>query len=173
MTLPSPSSEPPVESIGAPVAVLTGAARGLGAAVARRLSDAGWRLVLLDAPTDPALAASAATAADLAALATGLHDAVAVPGDVRKQDDVDRAVTTALERYGRLDAAVAIGGVAPTPLLVPEAGAALVAGEREAAADALVTAAAPIDDVRGTRAHRLRVLRTLGSRVIARAFERA
>jgi CO/xanthine dehydrogenase FAD-binding subunit len=72
-----------------------------------------------------------------------------------------------------VDAAVAIGGVAPTPLLVPEAAAALVAGDREAAADALVAAAAPIDDVRGTRAHRLRVLRTLGGRVIARAFERA
>jgi SDR family mycofactocin-dependent oxidoreductase len=105
------SSEPAPLREDAQVAVVTGGARGLGAAVARRLSDAGWRLVLLDAPTDPALAASAASAADLTALAAGLHDAVAVPGDVRAQDDVDRAVTTALDRYGRLDAAIAVAGV--------------------------------------------------------------
>jgi CO/xanthine dehydrogenase FAD-binding subunit len=83
------------------------------------------------------------------------------------------AARVAVENGRCVDAAVAIGGVAPTPLLVPGAGAALVAGDRGAAADALVAAAAPIDDVRGTRAHRLRVLHTLAGRVIARAFERA
>ena len=109
--MPSPSSEPPVTPAGAPVAVVTGAARGLGAAVARRLAGAGWRLVLLDAPTDPELAGSAATREELAALARGLPDAVAVPGDVRDPADVDAAVAAAIDRFGRLDAAVAIAGV--------------------------------------------------------------
>jgi CO/xanthine dehydrogenase FAD-binding subunit len=83
------------------------------------------------------------------------------------------AARVAVEDGRCVEAAVAIGGVAPTPLLVPEAKAALVADEREAALDAIVEAASPIDDVRGTRAHRLRVLRVLSARVIAKAFERA
>jgi CO/xanthine dehydrogenase FAD-binding subunit len=83
------------------------------------------------------------------------------------------AARVAVEDGRCIGAAVAIGGVAPTPLLVPEAAAALVAGDRETAVGALVAAASPIDDVRGTRVHRLRVLRTLAGRVIARAFERA
>ena len=83
------------------------------------------------------------------------------------------AARVAVEEGRCVDAAVAIGGVAPTPLLVRDAQAALVAGEREAALDAIVEAAAPIDDVRGTRAHRLRILRVLAGRVIAKAFERA
>jgi SDR family mycofactocin-dependent oxidoreductase len=93
------------------VAVVTGAARGLGAAVARRLAAAGWRLALLDGPTDPRLAASASTAADLRAVAGELPAAIAVPGDVRSQPEVDAVVATAMERYGRLDAAIAVAGI--------------------------------------------------------------
>lgn len=75
-------------------------------------------------------------------------------------------------------AAVAIGAVAPTPLLVPEAAAALLDGDCdeaavEAAVEAVLAAAAPIDDVRGTRTHRLRVLRPLARRVIGEAITRA
>jgi carbon-monoxide dehydrogenase medium subunit len=86
---------------------------------------------------------------------------------------VGAAARIAVEDGRCVDAAVAVGGVAPTPLLVADASAALVAGEREAALDAIVEAATPIDDVRGTRAHRLRVLRALAGRVIAKAFDRA
>jgi CO/xanthine dehydrogenase FAD-binding subunit len=77
-----------------------------------------------------------------------------------------------------VDASVAIGAVAPTPLLVPEAADALVgsAGEAEAverALDAVTRVASPIDDVRGNARHRLRVLRPLARDVIGTAFERA
>jgi carbon-monoxide dehydrogenase medium subunit len=81
-------------------------------------------------------------------------------------------------RDGECTAArVAIGAVASTPLLVPEAADALVGRPlRETSYDdaieALVRAANPIDDVRGTRGHRLRVLRPLARSVFATAFAR-
>jgi carbon-monoxide dehydrogenase medium subunit len=76
------------------------------------------------------------------------------------------------------DAAVAIAACGPTPRLVPGAAAALVGSDVgdeavAAACAAVVEAAAPIDDVRGTRRHRLRVLTPLTRRVVAEALERA
>ncbi len=50
-----------------PVAVVTGGARGIGAAIADALAGAGWRVAIVDAcADDPALAYPLATAADLA-----------------------------------------------------------------------------------------------------------
>ena len=54
-----------------PTAIVTGASRGLGLALARALSERGWRLVI-----------DAREAAPLEAAAAGLPDAVALPGDV-------------------------------------------------------------------------------------------
>src|SRR5438105_3157100 len=59
------------------VAIVTGASRGLGLALARALADQGWSLVI-DARGADALAAVADELAERATV-------VAVPGDVRTQ----------------------------------------------------------------------------------------
>lgn len=76
------------------------------------------------------------------------------------------------------DARVAIGACGPKPILVPDAAKALIGSTLDeaaiaAAANEVVAAATPIDDVRGTRKHRLHVLRPLTSRVTLQALERA
>jgi SDR family mycofactocin-dependent oxidoreductase len=93
------------------VAVVTGAGRGIGAATARTLAGAGWRVVLVDAAADdPAIPYALSTPADLDAVAAACGG-VAVIGDVRRQEDMDRAVAAAVEEFGGLDAAVAAAGV--------------------------------------------------------------
>jgi CO/xanthine dehydrogenase FAD-binding subunit len=73
---------------------------------------------------------------------------------------------------------VALGAVAPTALLVPAAGAALVGSRLDAAALARLDAAAraacrPISDKRGTAEYRTRVAGVLARRAAAIAYERA
>ncbi|HWE57001.1 MAG TPA: mycofactocin-coupled SDR family oxidoreductase [Acidimicrobiales bacterium] len=96
------------------VAIVTGAARGIGAATAIQLADAGWRVVLFDrVADDPALSYPLARPSDLEGVAHrcgGPSSAVAVAGDVRDQADLDRAVATAVSEFGGLDAAVAVAG---------------------------------------------------------------
>ena len=96
-----------------PVALITGAARGLGAACARQLAGDGWAIVAVDICADiPQLRYALSTRADLdATVARCGPDAIGVVADVRDQSQLDAAVAAAEERFGRLDAAVAAAGV--------------------------------------------------------------
>ena len=101
------------------------------------------------------------------------------------RNEMDIAVTSAGvsvtlddDKQTIVKARVAIGAVAPTPLFVPEAGAALVgkaisAEAIEEAAQLAKAAAKPITDMRGTAEHRKHLAYVLTKRALEKAIERA
>jgi 3-oxoacyl-[acyl-carrier protein] reductase len=88
------------------VALVTGAAQGIGRAITDRLVREGMRVLAFDVDRE----AVAATAADLAG--AGLGEVEAIGGDVASRDDVATAVHRCLERWGGLDVMVANAGIA-------------------------------------------------------------
>lgn len=80
------------------VAVITGAASGIGLAAAKRLAGLGMRVCLADLPGD-ALQRSAAEVADVAARS---EDVLAVATDVRRREDVERLKGEVYAAFGEV-----------------------------------------------------------------------
>ncbi|PVG80589.1 short chain dehydrogenase [Nocardioides gansuensis] len=86
--------------------VMSGGSRGIGLAIATAVGSHGANVVLLaktDTP-DPRLPGTVHTAVEQIEAAGG--NAVAVVGDVRRDEDVQRAVDTAVGRFGGIDVVV-------------------------------------------------------------------
>jgi len=95
------------------VAIVTGAARGIGAATVDALVNDGYRVVAVDRCRDIAeVPYPMATPADLDAVVVRHGESVlGLVGDVRSASDMQLAVETATRHFGRLDAVVANAGV--------------------------------------------------------------
>src|SRR5437879_8691906 len=96
-----------------PIALITGAARGIGAATTRRLVADGWSVVAVDSCRDePTLPYPLATPQDLEDVGSIDPDHIATAvADVRDSAALSRAVALAESRFGGLDAAIACAGV--------------------------------------------------------------
>jgi NAD(P)-dependent dehydrogenase (short-subunit alcohol dehydrogenase family) len=81
--------------------LITGAARGIGAATARRLSERGARVALIGLEPER-----------LAEVAADCGDAPWFTCDVTDREQVDASVAAAVERLGGLDVVIANAGVA-------------------------------------------------------------
>jgi NAD(P)-dependent dehydrogenase (short-subunit alcohol dehydrogenase family) len=90
------------------IALVTGASRGIGAALALQLAEAGAHIVAVARTVggleelDDKIAAAGATA-------------TLVPLDVKDSDGIARLALALNDRYGRLDVLVGNAGVLPTP----------------------------------------------------------
>ncbi len=88
------------------IAVITGAAQGLGYAIAEAFLAEGASVVIGDINAEAAYSAAERLGAGADARAIG------VACDVTKEEDVARLVAAAVERYGRLDIMVNNAGIA-------------------------------------------------------------
>lgn len=82
-------------------AIVTGGAKGIGRAIARRLAEAGARVVIADIDTDAGERASSELGAEF------------IRTDMTSEDDLRRLVATASERHDNLEILVNNAGIYP------------------------------------------------------------
>lgn len=83
------------------VAVVTGAARGIGLATTKLFGSEGYKVIMVDRD-----------APELATASTGLNYAHAINADVSQPEQVDSMIAEVLEKFDRIDALVNNAGVA-------------------------------------------------------------
>ncbi|KZT25819.1 acetoin reductase family protein [Neolentinus lepideus HHB14362 ss-1] len=90
------------------VAIITGAAQGIGRGIAKRLADDGFTLALNDVASsrDALVSLREEVTAD-----SGV-EVILVEGDVSREEDVKTLVDAAVREFGGLDAMIANAGVA-------------------------------------------------------------
>lgn len=92
------------------VAIITGAASGMGLLAAQRFMEGGASVVLVDANREAVTAAAAG-------LPGGAAKALPVVADVRRYEQIEQAATLALQRFGRIDCLLNFAGGAETRVL--------------------------------------------------------
>jgi rhamnulose-1-phosphate aldolase/alcohol dehydrogenase len=97
---------PKEKDLAGKVAIVTGAASGIGRAVAERFAEEGAHVVVTD--IDDALAGEVA---DAIVKKNGLRRAIALRLDVSDEADVDRAFAAAVRSYGGVDVVVSNAGI--------------------------------------------------------------
>ena len=93
-----------------PVAVLTGASRGIGEAIALRLAEEGWNLTLISRSIDKASA--------LLESLSRPEDHLLLAADVSLFSEAERCVSESMKRFGRLDALINNAGILRDGLLL-------------------------------------------------------
>jgi len=93
------------------VALVTGASKGIGRAVAEELAREGAKVVITARTEQPLEDA----AREIAAMTQ--REVLPVAGDMSKSDDVERCVNAALKKFGRIDILVTCAGSSPGGLL--------------------------------------------------------
>lgn len=88
------------------VALVTGATRGIGRAIAERMSEVGARVII----SSEDAAACEAVAAEMRA---ACRDVIGIPCNATSRSDVEALVARALDLRGHIDALVCNAGVAP------------------------------------------------------------
>jgi NAD(P)-dependent dehydrogenase (short-subunit alcohol dehydrogenase family) len=101
------SGRPAAFDLRGRVALVTGASRGIGRAIAAGLAEAGAQVVLVSRDQ----AALEGVAAEVASAAGDQERATAVAADVSQPEENRRMVEATLQRYGGLDIFVPVAGV--------------------------------------------------------------
>jgi NAD(P)-dependent dehydrogenase (short-subunit alcohol dehydrogenase family) len=91
----------PTARTKAPVAIVTGAAHGIGLAIAQRLLQDGWRVGVVDLPGSGLKRG----------YARHTRRAVLIEGDVADEQTARGAVKAVTDKFGRLDALVSNAGI--------------------------------------------------------------
>jgi rhamnulose-1-phosphate aldolase/alcohol dehydrogenase len=97
---------PKEKDLAGKVAIVTGAASGIGRAIAERFAEEGAHVVVTD--VDVALAESVAKGI---VERNGLRRAIGVPLDVSSEEEVERAFAQTVRAYGGVDVVVSNAGI--------------------------------------------------------------